>query len=87
MVGKATHKVVCAVCGRNGKVAVGKNGRIADTGWNFFGRFSVNYEAAAAVLKFETPDFSTTEAVPVEYWECEQCFQDIEKLANVSAPA
>ncbi len=79
---KATHKVACAVCGKEGRVAIGRNGKIADKSWNFFGKFSVNYEAAASVLKLEQPDFAKSEAVPVEYWECESCFRDVEKLSK-----
>ena len=61
-------------------MAIGKKGEIADKSWNFFGRFQVNYEAAASVLKFENPDYSTMRPEPVEYWECEDCHRDVEQV-------
>ncbi len=77
---KATHRVACAVCGKEGDVELGRGGKIADKSWSFFGRFSVNYEAAMSVMRLETPDFSRTEPVPVEYWECESCHRDVEQI-------
>ena len=77
---KATHKVTCAVCGRNGKVAIAKSGEIAGKSWNFFGKFNVNYEAAMSVLKLEEPDYASSESLPLEYWECEDCYKDVEQI-------
>jgi hypothetical protein len=77
---KATHKVACAICGKEGEVAVGKGEKIADKSWSFFGKFNVNYEAAASILKLEQPDFAKSESVPIEYWECEDCYKDMERI-------
>lgn len=81
--GKASskHDVTCAVCGRKGRVAVGKGGHIADNKWSFFGRFSVNFDQGELLYRDNNEEELSAEFPnPVEYWECENCFRDNEQM-------
>jgi hypothetical protein len=80
VVKKATHRVTCAVCGRNGSVVVKDNGEIADKKWSFFGKFNLNYKAAMPASGQGEPDYAGDAASPLEYWECEDCYRDVERI-------
>ena len=90
--GKSTgRKVVCSVCGKKGSVRLGKDGKVADRGWNFFGRFALNAPAdrnlydlasnqAEGGLEAEEAEKAMRESrLLTEYWECEDCARDLEK--------
>jgi hypothetical protein len=87
------RRVTCAVCGRHGNVELKKGGRIAKSGWNFFGRFALNAHANRDLYRFiqqeqgdeavetrEVENAMRGSKLLTEYWECENCFRDMEKL-------
>lgn len=87
------RKVVCSVCGKKGSIAVTKNKKIAKSGWNFFGMFMLNspvnrdaYERVSAEneesLEAKELERVVKESrVTSEYWECQDCARDMQKLA------
>ncbi len=79
---KSNHKVSCAVCGRKGAVKVDKKRKIAGKRWNFFGIFSVKSDPMTlASQKFEAEAINpNANPVPIEYWECEDCFKDVQAI-------
>ncbi len=94
------HKVACIVCGRKGSVKIGRNGKIADKHWNFFGTFNVNPEAGEGAYTASALEGAEANAgpraaraaqkagkTPVEYWECEDCFRDVQKILNKTSTA
>ncbi len=78
------HGVTCAVCGKRGSVDVKKDGKISGDEWNFFGRFSVNFENGEMLYKNDVEGGKSAGFPnPVEYWECDSCFKDVEQIKKM----